>query len=108
MSRLVAVLLPLACLAYAAVALGTRRAWVSAAAAVLVAWLLWRRHSRARFAAYIIFSVMAVRGVMTERWAVLAFAVAAVLVLQTPAARAAWPRLTPRWRRDADGRMRGP
>jgi len=99
-SRLVVVLLPLACVAYAAAALAWRHSWISAIAAVLVAAFLGARHSRARFAAYIFFSAMAIRGALTAAWPALAFAVGAVLLMQTPAARAAWPRLRP-------GRVRG-
>ena len=105
-SRLVVVLLPLACVAYAAEALAWRRSWVSAAAGVLIAVFLWQRHPRARFAAYVFFSAMAIRGMVTAAWTPLAFAVTAVLVLQTPPALAAWPRLRPgRVRSD---RMPGP
>jgi len=102
-SRLV-VVVPLACVVYAAVALGTRGAWLSAAAATLLAWLLWRRHPRARFAAYVFFSALALRGVTSQGWPLLAFAVVAVLALQTPPARAAWPRLTPGFKRPPDAR----
>src|SRR3989442_1262567 len=94
-SRLVVTLLPLACVAYAAAALAWRHSWISAIAAVLVA-----AHSRGRFAAYILFSAMAIRSALTAAWPALAFAVGAVLLMQTPAARAAWPRLRP-------GRVRG-
>ena len=99
-SRLVVTLLPLAWVVYAAAALGWRRSWVSAIAGVLAAAFLWWRHPRARFAAYIFFSAMAIRSVLTSAWPTLAFAVLAVLVLQTPPALAAWPRLRP-------GRVRG-
>lgn len=78
----------------------TRRWWPSTITAPLVAALLWRRHRRARFTAYVFFSVLGVRGVLTGVWALPAYALAALALLQTPAARAAWPRLT--W-----GRMRG-
>ena len=105
-SRIPVILLPLACLAYGALALGMRRAWLSAAAATLLAWLLWRRHPRARFAAYIFFSALALRGVTREGWPMLAFAVAGVLVMQTPTALAAWPRLTPGFKRHPDDRIR--
>jgi hypothetical protein len=94
-ARLVVLLLPLACVAYAAAALAWRHSWVSAIAAVLVAAFLWTRHARARFAAYIFFSAMAIRGALTAAWPALAFAVGAVLLMQTPAALAAWPRLRP-------------
>jgi hypothetical protein len=104
--RVVTVQLPLACLVHAAVTLGAQEPWVSTAAATLVAWLLWRHHQRARFAAYIFFSVLAVRGALTARWPMLIFAVAAVLVMQTPPALIAWPRLRPGWRRGSGDRMR--
>jgi len=107
-SRLVAALLPLACLVYAAVALGQRGAWLSAAAATLTAWFLWRRHRRARFAAYVFLSAVAVRSAVAARWPALAFAVAAVLVMQAPPAQAAWPRLRPGRLRAGDDRMRQP
>ena len=107
-SRLVVALLPLACLVYGAVALGSRGAWVSAAAAALTAWFLGRRHARARFATYIFFSAVAVRSALTGRWPTLAFAIAAVLVMQTPPALAAWPRLRPGRRPGRDDRMRAP
>ncbi len=105
--RVVVALVPLACLAYAAITLGVHGSWVSAAAATLIAWLLWRRHRRARFAAYVFFSAVAVRGALAARWPTLAFAVAAVLVMQTPPSLAAWPRLRPGWRRGGGDRMRG-
>ena len=105
-ARLVATLLPLACVAYAAAALAWRHSWISALAGVLTAAFLWWRHPRARFAAYIFFSAMAIRGTLTGSWPTLVFAVAAVLLLQTPPALAAWPRLRPgRVRSD---RMPGP
>ena len=91
--RLVVVLLPLACIAYGVVAVVTRGAWISIVAATVVAWLLWRRYGRARFAAYIFLSAVALRSALTARWPSLAFAIAAILVMQTPPARAAWPRL---------------
>ena len=94
-SRLVVALLPAACVAYAAAALTWRHAWIAAAAGALVALLLWWRHPRARFAAYVFFSAMALRSAVTGAWPTLAFAVLAVLVMQTPPARAAWPRLRP-------------
>jgi hypothetical protein len=104
--RVVVVLLPLACLAYGAASLGAYGSWVALAAATLVAWLLWQRHPRARFAAYVFFSAAAVRGVWSARWPTLAFAIAAVLFMQTPAALIAWPRLRPGWRRGGGDRMR--
>ena len=96
----VAVLLSAALLVYAGLALGAARWWVSGLAALVIALLLWRRHPRARFAAYVFFSAVTVRGVLTRHWAALAFASLAVALMQTPAARRAWPRLRP-------GRTRG-
>lgn len=81
-------------LAYSAVAL-TRGWWLSACAAPIVAWLLWRRHRRARFTAYIFFSVLTMRAALIGSWALGLFALAAIALLQLPAARRAWPRLTP-------------
>lgn len=94
-SRLVVGLLPLACMGYAAAALAWRHSWVSAVVGLLIAVFLWWRHPRARFAAYIFFSAMAIRSLLTAAWTTLAFAVVAVLLLQTPPALAAWPRLRP-------------
>jgi hypothetical protein len=90
---LVVVALLASLLVYGVVAV-TRRWWASAAAAPLVAALLWRRHPRARFAAYVFFSVVAMRGALTGLWALPIYALAAVALLQTAPARAAWPRLT--------------
>jgi hypothetical protein len=99
-STVVAALLPTSLLVYAAVAVAYRW-WPSAVMAPLVALLLWRRHRRARFTAYVFFSVLAVRGALTGVWALPAYALVAVGLLQTPAARGAWPRLRP-------GRVRAP
>jgi hypothetical protein len=78
--------------AYALIALLTRR-WVSGLAAPVVVALLATRHPRARFSAYVFFSAVALRGLVTGGWALLAFGGVAILVLQTGAARLAWPRL---------------
>jgi hypothetical protein len=104
--RVVVLFAPLACLGYAAAGVSTRGAWLSAVAATLIAWLLWRRHRRARFAAYVYFTAVAVRAALLARWPTLAFAVAVVLVMQTPPALAAWPRLTPGLGRIRGDRMR--
>lgn len=87
------VVAPLLLAAYAgvAVALGW---WPSALGAALVAGLLWRRHPRARFAAYIFLSVLTVRALLTGTWPLALFALAMIGLLQLPAARRAWPRLT--------------
>jgi len=89
----VSIALPVALLAYAAVAL-LHGWWLSAAVAPVVAWLLWRRHPRARFTAYVFLSVLAARGALMGAWPLVLFALAAVGALQLPAARRAWPRLT--------------
>jgi hypothetical protein len=89
----VALAFGVALLAYAAVALA-QGWWVSACAAPVVAWLLWRRHRRARFSAYIFFTVLAARALLIASWALGLLALAAIALLQLPAARRAWPRLT--------------
>lgn len=75
--------------------------WLSALAAPVVAVLVGRRHPRARFAAYVLLSVVATRAVAVAAWPALAFAVGAIALLQTPGAARVWPRLTP-------GRTRAP
>src|SRR5439155_16857817 len=75
--------------------------------APVLAALLWRRHRRARFSAYVFFSVLAARGALTGVWALPVYALAVVGVLQTASARAAWPRLTPAWRARGDAPARG-
>ena len=51
--------------------------------APLLAALLWRRHRRARFSAYVFFSVLAARGALTGVWALPVYALVAIGVLQT-------------------------
>jgi hypothetical protein len=73
-------------------------------AAPYVAWLVWRRHPRARFAAYVFLTHEAVRGLHLRRWDAVALAALWVLLLQLPAARRWLPSLRPaemraRWRR---------
>jgi hypothetical protein len=68
--------------------------WPSTIGALIVAWLLWRQHTRARFAAYVFLSILTVRAVLTGVWPLAVFALALIGVLQLPAARRAWPRLT--------------
>ena len=92
----VAWLLPAALVACAAVALGARAWGLSGAAALVVAALPWRRHPRARFAAYVYGSALALRGLVRQQWVALAFAAGAIALLQLAAARRAWPRLSPR------------
>jgi hypothetical protein len=89
----VAVALPLALLAYTAVALAVGW-WLSAAVAPVVAWLLWRRHPRARFTAYVFLSVLTARALLIGSWPLALFALGVIGALQLPAARRAWPRLT--------------
>ena len=58
--------------------------------------------SRARkenFAAYVFLSAVGLRGVIGRNWATFCFAMALLVLLQTPAAQRAWPRLTWRWPR---------
>ena len=69
-----------------------------------VAWLVWRRHRRARFAAYVFLTHEALRGVHFHRRDAVAIAALWVLLLQLPAARHWMPSLRPaemraRWRR---------
>ena len=91
-------ILAVALLGYAGVALGWTRWWISGAAAPGIAWLLWFRHPRARFAAYLFFSAVALRGLATRAWASVLFAAIAIAVMQLPSARQEWPRLRPGWR----------
>jgi hypothetical protein len=72
--------------------------------AAVVAGLLWIGHRRARFAAYIFFSVVAVRGGLARDWLPVLLAAGAVGLLQTPAAR----RHSSPIRRRARDRMPGP
>lgn len=92
-------------LVYAAAAARQQR-WGSALAAVIVAALLARGHRRARFAAYVFFSALAVRGAVIGTWALPLYAGIALAAMQAPAARRAWPRLVPGRRRGGDDRMR--
>lgn len=82
-----------ALVAYAIVA-ATRGWWPSMLTAPIVAWLLWRQHRRARFTAYIFFSVMSARAALIASWPLALFALASIGLLQLPPARRAWPRLT--------------
>ena len=60
-----------------------------------IAWLLWWRHPRARFAAYVFLSHEAVRGLHAGRWDAALVALAWVALLQLPAARRYLPSLRP-------------
>jgi hypothetical protein len=64
-------------------------------AAPYVALLLWRRHARARFAAYVFFTHEALRGLHFRHADAVAVALAAVALLQLPAARRWAPSLRP-------------
>ena len=90
---MIRLVLPASLLVYAVVAVFAARWWISGVVAPLLAALLWTRHPRARFAAYIFFTAAAARGLIRGAGPLTLFAVAAILVLQTPAARRAWPRL---------------
>src|SRR5262245_28328163 len=90
---LVAVLLVAALLAYSVLALGVERWWISGLAAPVVAALLWARHRRARFSAYVFLTVVVLRGLAVHAWWAMALGGAGILLLQTSAAQATWPRL---------------
>jgi hypothetical protein len=102
------VLMPAALVLYAIVVFAWLHRWPSAVAALIVALLLWRRHPRARFSAYIVLSAMAARAALVGEWLVLALALAAIVVMQTPAAARAWPRLRPGVTRADSDRMARP
>ena len=85
--------LTLALLGYAWLAVAVAHWWISGLAAPLVAALLVARCARARFSAYIFFSGVGLRGLMTAHWMPVAFAVAAIVLLQSPPALRAWPRV---------------
>ena len=80
-------------MAYAVIA-ATLGWWPSTIGALIVAWLLWRRHARARFGAYVFLSILTVRAFLTGVWPLALFALALIGVLQLPVAREVWPRLT--------------
>lgn len=90
--RLVVVAVVGGLVVYAALALAAHR-WISGLAAPVVAALLAIRHPRARFSAYVFFSALAMRGLVAGAWPLALFAGAGIVVLQTPPARRAWPRL---------------
>jgi hypothetical protein len=105
---LIAMILALALLGYAGVGRGWADWWISGAAAPGIAWLLWSRHPRARFAAYLFFSAVALRGLAAGAWEGVLFAASAVVLLQLPSARRVWPRLRPGWRAARGDTMAGP
>lgn len=78
---------------------GSRRPWdafVYFAIAPVVAYLLLRRHERARFSVYVFLSCEVLRAVRIHSPALGALAVLAILYLQTPAARRFHPAVDPR------------
>src|SRR2546428_13990845 len=85
---LVVVALVTSLLVYSGVAVA-RHWWPSAVVAPLLAALLWRRHRRARFSAYVFFSVLAARGALTGVWAPPVYALRARRPVQKAAALAA-------------------
>jgi len=91
--RALALGLALALAGYATFALAIGHWWVSGVAAPAVAGLMLARHRRARFSAYIFFSVVVARGVLTGWWMLAGGAVGAILLLQTPLALRTWPRV---------------
>jgi hypothetical protein len=64
-------------------------------AAPYVAWLVWRGHPRARFAAYVFLTHEALRGIHHRRWDAVALAGLLVLLLQLPSARRWLPSIRP-------------
>jgi hypothetical protein len=64
-------------------------------AAPYVGVLLWRRHPRCRFAAYVFLSHEIVRGLHFRQWDAVAIALASIALLQLPAARRYAPSLRP-------------
>ena len=64
-------------------------------AAPYIAILLWRRHPRARFAAYVFLTHEAVRGLHFHRGGAVLVALAWIALLQLPAARRYAPSLRP-------------
>ncbi len=61
--------------------------------APVVAYLLWKGHARARFAAYVFFSLVAARAAFGLRWDLMALAAVALVLMQTAAARRHCPPL---------------
>ena len=64
-------------------------------AAPYVGVLLWRRHPRCRFAAYVFLSHEIIRGAHFRHWDAVAIALAWIALLQLPAARRYAPSLRP-------------
>lgn len=64
-------------------------------AAPYVAVLLWRRHPRARFAAYVFLTHETFRGLHFRQWDAVGVAIGWILLLQLPAARRYAPSVRP-------------
>jgi hypothetical protein len=64
-------------------------------AGLWVAVLLWRRHPRARFAAYVLLTLQALRALRGRQWPALLVALAGIALLQVPAARRFAPPIRP-------------
>ena len=90
---MVRIILTASLVVYAVIAVLAARWWFSGAVAPFIAALLWWRHPRARFAAYIFFTMLAARGLIRDAWPLSVFALAAVVLMQTSAARREWPRV---------------
>ena len=90
---------------YAAIAARQER-WGSALVAIIVAGLLGASHRRARFAAYVFLTALAIRGALAGMWEGPIYAGIVLAAMQTAAARRAWPRLVRGQLRGADDRMR--
>lgn len=78
---------------------GSRRSWdsfVYLLIAPIVGTLLLRRHERARFSAYVFFSCEIVRAMRIRSMPLGLLALAAILYLQSPAARRYHPSIDPR------------
>jgi hypothetical protein len=73
-------------------------------AAPWVAALLWRRHPRARFAAYVLLTHEVLRGLHGGRWDAVVAGALGIGLLQLPAARCWVPSLRPA---DVLARLRG-
>ena len=90
---------------YAAIGAYQHR-WPSLIGGSVLVALLASAHRRARFAAYIFFTAVAIRGVVAGSWALPLYAGVVLLVMQTTPARRAWPRLVRGRLFGGDGRMR--
>ena len=90
---------------YAAIGAYQHR-WPSVVTGAVLVVLLASAHRRARFAAYIFFPAVAIRGVLVGNWALPLSAGVVLVVMQTAPARRAGPRLARGRLFGGDGRMR--